>query len=473
MRSRGRRARPGQTWVRLRTLVSPLGVREFRLLWAAQLASTVGDWAARLALAVVVLARTDSATIMSLVIGASLAAWLGPGQLMSQLADLHGRRVVMVVSDGVRALVFGCLALPVPTWALIAGAALAGLATPPFMAARSAATRELLPPDRYGPAMALTSMIIDAGTVLGYALGGVILAVATPAGALLLNSATFLVSGLFAMRLPETRVPVDAHRGEGSVLREGAAAVFRQPLVRMAVGVTVLAAASGVGIESLVVVYNARDLHGPAWVPGVLLSCVAGTSFLVTALMPNAGARGVLLRAAGLTALLGAAVTAGGFLSGSPVGAVVGIVASGAFYAVIAPANVVVGPLLPAGVRASAFSMLMGVLVLCQSLGASGAGLLADHLSTAHAAALICLPAAAGGAWLLGRRRLPPGYHDDIETPLALVVAVRPAHTRRSALPGLERRQTARPTPVTRGPDASAVRVASGTRPCPAERVLP
>src|SRR4051812_41054570 len=158
--------------MRVQALVLPLRVRDFRLIWTAQLASVVGDWATRLALAVVVLERTGSATVMSLVVGASLVAWLGPGQLLSQIADVYGRRIVMIVSDVVRALVFASLVLPVPTWALLLGAAVGGLATPPFAAARSAATRELLPAERYGPAMALSSMTVDAGMVVGYAAGG-------------------------------------------------------------------------------------------------------------------------------------------------------------------------------------------------------------------------------------------------------------------------------------------------------------
>jgi MFS family permease len=182
--------------------------------------------------------------------------------------------------------------------------------------------------------------------------------------------------------------------------------------------VGVLAAASGLGVESLVVVYNVRDLHGGAWVPGALLASVAASSFAVTVLLPNSGRRSRLLRSAGLTSLIGALVAGGGFLSGAHAGAVVAIVASGAFFAVLSPANVIVGPLLPTAVRASAFSVLMGVLVIAQTLGATGAGVLADHLSTAHAAALMCLPALVGGLAVLLMRRAPDGYDDDIEAPI-------------------------------------------------------
>ena len=413
--TRGRRERPRAPGTRVGVLLSPLAVRDYRLIWLAQLASTAGDWATRLALAVVVLHRTGSATMASLVVGASLVAWLGPGQLLSQFADLYGRRLVMVLSDLLRAAVFMTLALPVPTWVLLVGAAVAGLAGPPFAAARAAATRELVPIQQYGPAMALAALTVDAGTVIGYALGGAILAVATPQGALMLNAATFVFSAVLVARLPETHVRPNAGYRTGSVLRAGAAAVFGQPLVRMAVIVGVLSAASGVGIEALVVVYNVRDLHGAAWAPGALLAGVAASSFAVTALLPNSGRRSRLMRSAGLTSLVGAAVAAGGFLTGSHVGAVVAIVASGAFFAVLSPANVVVGPLLPTAVRASAFSVLMGALVIAQTLGASGAGLLADRVSTGHAAALACLPAAAGGLWVLMTRRVPDGFDDDIE----------------------------------------------------------
>lgn len=418
-------------------LLSPLAVRDYRLIWLAQLASTVGDWATRLALAVVVLHRTGSATMASLVVAASLVAWLGPGQLLAQFADLYGRRLVMVVSDVLRAAVFLVLALPVPTWALLVGAAVAGLAGPPFAAARAAATRELVPVKHYGPAMALAALTVDAGTVVGYALGGLLLAVASPAGALVLNSLTFAVSALLVARLPETNVRIPADRRTASVLRLGVAAVFGQPLVRMAVVVGVLAAASGVGIEALVVVYNVRDLHGPAWAPGALLAGVAASSFVITVLLPNSGRRSRLLRSAGLTSVIGAAVAAGGFLTGNHVGAVVAIIASGAFYAVLSPANVVAGPLLPTAVRASAFSVLMGVLVIAQSLGASGAGLLADHVSTGYAAALACLPAAVGGLWVLTSRRVPEGFHDDIEAlvPVTTVSRARTVNPRRRRAP--------------------------------------
>ena len=45
---------------RATTLVAPLRIRHFRRLWLADIVSLLGDWAGRLALAVLVLDRTGS-----------------------------------------------------------------------------------------------------------------------------------------------------------------------------------------------------------------------------------------------------------------------------------------------------------------------------------------------------------------------------------------------------------------------------
>jgi MFS family permease len=408
--------------LRLRSLLSPLQVREFRLIWTAEIFSLVGDWATRLALAVVVLERTGSATIASLVVGVSLFAWLGPGQLLSQLADVYSRRTVMIVSDLLRAAVFVGLAFPVPTWMLLVGAGVAGLATPPFATAQSAIIRDLVPSDRYGAAMSLSGMTMDAGVVLGYAVGGALLALTSPQGALVLNAGTFVLSAVLISRLPKTPAPQRAASQGGrapSPLRGGLAVVFRQPIVRLAAGVAILASGSGVAIESLVVVYNGRDLQGPQWTPGAVLAATYGISLVVTACLPHKGTRQQLVRAAGLTCGFAGAIVVVGFLSGSHAGAVIAFVAAGAFFAVLAPANVVVGPLLPSAVRASSFGVLWGVLVIMQSSGAATAGVLADHVSTSLAGALVCFPALAAAAWAL-LARSPAGLSDDVEAPLAV-----------------------------------------------------
>src|SRR5689334_10495510 len=95
-----------------RELFAPLAVPAYRRLWTAEVLSGMGDWAARLALSVLVLERTGSATVMALVTAASLVPWIGPGQVLATFGDRFGRRPVMIASDVVRATAFLALLLP-------------------------------------------------------------------------------------------------------------------------------------------------------------------------------------------------------------------------------------------------------------------------------------------------------------------------------------------------------------------------
>ncbi len=98
------RARAGE-------LLSPLRLSSYRRLWSADMISLLGDWAARLALAVVVYDRTGSAAWAAAVTAVSLAGFVGLGQALATLADRYGRIAVMIVADLVRAACFAAMLL--------------------------------------------------------------------------------------------------------------------------------------------------------------------------------------------------------------------------------------------------------------------------------------------------------------------------------------------------------------------------
>ena len=139
----------GMLRARARQLLSPLGMPHFRRLWVADMISLLGDWAGRLALTVLVLERTGSPGWAAAVTAVSLAGFVGLGQVLATLADKHGRIAVMLTADVARAALFAAMLLHIPVGALLVLAFLAGLATPPFEAARSAALPDLVPEDRY------------------------------------------------------------------------------------------------------------------------------------------------------------------------------------------------------------------------------------------------------------------------------------------------------------------------------------
>ncbi len=108
----------------------------------------LGDWAARLALAVLVYDETGSATAAGLVTAVGLLAWVGPGQLLSSLADRMSRRTVLVACDLVRAPAFGLAAVGVPLLVLVF---VSGLATPPAESVAARCARRWCPRRRSRP----------------------------------------------------------------------------------------------------------------------------------------------------------------------------------------------------------------------------------------------------------------------------------------------------------------------------------
>ncbi len=97
----------------------------------------------------------------------SLAGFVGIGQVLATLADRFGRISVMLVADVVRAAMFAAMLIHLPVGALLVLAFIAGLATPPFEAARSAALPDLVPEHRYGDALALSGVSVQTAMVAG------------------------------------------------------------------------------------------------------------------------------------------------------------------------------------------------------------------------------------------------------------------------------------------------------------------
>ena len=80
--------------------------RDFRLIWSASIASQLGDWAARLALALLVLERGGGATTVGVIGALFVVPWLGPGQLLTAWSARFGRRVVLIACDSFRGVAF-------------------------------------------------------------------------------------------------------------------------------------------------------------------------------------------------------------------------------------------------------------------------------------------------------------------------------------------------------------------------------
>lgn len=370
-----RRLSPWGMVDQLQSLARPLGVRDYRLLWLAQVTSELGDWATRLALILVVYRRTHSATLSAAVVTVSLVPWVGLGQVLTSLVDRFSRRTVMVVADLGRALVFAVLVLPVPLGVVFAGAFLAGLGTAPFESARHSIRVEVTDDEQlYGGAISLFAITGQLATMGGFALGGALVAVVGSRVTFAVNAASFVLSALFVSRIRTRSVGRPADSRSRTYLRAAMRNLAGDPVLRWCSALSVTTSFAGMGIEAIAAVYG----HGhPAEVTLLAVAVPVG-SVVSAALAPHAGGPRVLLRAAALMPLVGGGIGAALFLSGP--GAVLGALgfaASGAAVAVTAPAGPVVARRLDPTFRSPAFSILQGATLGGQALGAAVGGFIA------------------------------------------------------------------------------------------------
>jgi predicted MFS family arabinose efflux permease len=387
---------------RTTALLSPLRLHAFRRLWAADMISLLGDWAARLALAVLVFERTGSSAWAGAVTAVSLAGYVGIGQVLATLADRYGRISVMLVADVARAGLFLMMLLDVPVGMLLVLAFLAGLATPPFEAARSAALPDLVPEDDYRDALALSGISVQFSLVLGYALGGLLLLVVEPETALAINAASFLVSALVLLTLrssPAAR-PAESRSTVSRSLGDGALSLFGDRMVRRALVFVSVTGAFGTVDEALVVPYAER-IGLPTGYLGVLAASIPIGTLIAT--MAIAGGRRdhhSLLRTAAWCGMVTSAAAAPLFwFEATGALAFLAFAISGGMFAVSIPTNAVIGLRLNRDTRASAMGIAVGILMGSQALGAVVGGLAASVVGPARAIGGALAAAAVYSLW--------------------------------------------------------------------------
>ncbi len=383
------------------------GVAEFRVVWLAGVASIVGDQLARVALALLVFARTGSAAATAGVYALTMVPSLVSGVLLSGIADRWPRRTVMVTADVLRAVLVAVMAIPgTPLWLLAVLLVLVQLAAEPFAAAQGAVLPDMLG-GRYEAGQAVQLVTHQVCLLAGFAGGGVLVSGLGPHGALAVDAVTFAVSALL-LQAGIARYPVGTGTTVGPVrirvrlagwaaqIRHGAVMVAGDRRLRTLVGLGWLATFTTVP-EGLAVVFAAQANLSTGWV-GLLLAAepagaVAGA--LVLRLVP----RETRLKWLGMLAL-GTSVPLLGYLPGpGPVAAVALLFVSGlcAAYQVTAAATFV--QLIPADRRGQALGFARAGLIAGQGAGIAVGGLVAQV--TGSAATTIAWAGAAGSVLAL------------------------------------------------------------------------
>lgn len=183
---------------------------EFARLWYAQLISGTGDWLNRIAVVTLIgeLSGPEAQLGVGILFGLELALRMLPtalfGPIAGPVADRFPRRVVLVAADAVNAvlvLLYLFVRDPEHLPLLYTLIVLQMGSSMFFHAARQGALPSTVPREELGSAMALAAATWSAVLSIGSVAGGLLIGRVGMNGIFLFDSATYVLSGLFLLRL--------------------------------------------------------------------------------------------------------------------------------------------------------------------------------------------------------------------------------------------------------------------------------
>jgi MFS family permease len=394
------------------TFRGTLAVGEFRAIWLAELQSIFGDQLARIALSVLVYQRTNSASLPALTYALTYLPDLLGGPLLAGLADRYPRRAVMVISDVLRAGIVGVMAIPgVPLVVLAALVVFVQLLNAPFTAAQAAVLPNVLADDRYDIGQSIRQVSGQAGQLIGFAGGGIVIGVLGAHRALALNAISFALSALIIWFGVRSR-PAAAAKTAKRRLKAGVRTIWRDPRLRSLVSLAWLAGFVIVP-EGLAVPY-AAEIGGGAVTAGLLLAAHPAGIVIGVSIWARWVPAQVRLRFVGVLAVLAIVPLIGYALKPGLVGTMVLLVISGSCAAYQITASATFMRLVPDSERGQAFGLAGAGLIAVQGVGLLAGALLvavigSPALTVASIAAvgvLAAVPAAIGWRRALAARPL-------------------------------------------------------------------
>ncbi|MBC7277912.1 MFS transporter [Nocardioides sp.] len=193
---------------------SPLRHRNFRRLVTGTASSSLGNAITPVALAFAVLDLGGTVTQLGIVEAIFATCQVVTTLAGGVLGDRVSRKLMMEGTAAISAVVTGALAATVilgvatiPSIAVMGG--LAGIVAALNQPSAMAMTKVVVPADELGAAVSVRSLLQTTASTVGYALGGVLVAVVGPGWAITVDALTFAVAAIAyaGMRVPHERPP--------------------------------------------------------------------------------------------------------------------------------------------------------------------------------------------------------------------------------------------------------------------------
>ncbi len=358
-------------------------VREFRAVFAAHLLSLLGVVVSEISLTVLVYRLTGSPLLSALTFALGFLPYLVGGTLLAGVADKYPARRVLVVCDLICAACAAAMVVPVTPVALLLGLRCCIAAVSPvFNGTRTATLADILGDgDLFVLGRSLLRIVSQTAVITGFGLGGLLLAVVPPRGALAITCGTFLGSALL-LRFGTRRRPARSS-DSGAVLRSslsGARQILADKRLRVLMLLFWVPPMFSVAPEVLATPYADDIGIGPAGL-GLLMCAlpvgtIGGELYAGSVLRPRTRARIALpLAAVTLLPLIAYALTPGlGW-------ALLVLVASGAGSAYTLGVDRWFIEAVPDELRGRAMTLMTAGLMTIQGVGMALAGLAAEFFA--------------------------------------------------------------------------------------------
>ena len=258
--------------------------RDFRLLWIGETSSRVGSSVTTVAVPLVaVTVLRSSAFVTSALTAAAWLPWLVLGLVAGPVVDRYRKRRLMIICDGISAVLFASVPVARALGLLTVGQLLivafaAGCVSVLFTTTYSAFLIELIadPADRAAANSTLQGSA-SAAQVSGPGLGGLLAATLGTVMALLADSLSFLASAtcLLAMRTPDRELPASPRAPLRTQVSDGVRFLGRDPLLRPLVLFGGTANLALTGYQALMVIFLVRVVGVGAGAVGLLLALIS------------------------------------------------------------------------------------------------------------------------------------------------------------------------------------------------------
>ena len=261
--------------------------RNYRLFFSGQIVSIVGTWMQSVAQAWLVYSLTHSTFLLGFTSFAAQVTVFFLASFGGMIADRADRRRMLLVTQALSMLQAAILAMLVLTgtvqvWEIIALAFGLGLINSVDVPSRQAMTLDMVGREDLRHAIALNSMMFNAGRIVGPSLAGILIALVGEGVCFAINALSFgaVLTSLLLMRLPQRPVRVTGHPLREIV--EGYRYSLGNQRIRTALMLVGVSSMFGAAYLSMMPAFARDLLHGDSTSYGTLMTSV-GAGALVGA----------------------------------------------------------------------------------------------------------------------------------------------------------------------------------------------